>query len=173
MIWRHSSRCSVGVLTCKANFLFLDCIRWRQPWELEILSNFYTSREFIVSISSLATSAWKQQEHWEWRGGEDTWLKVLHVLQFACPERFAHGGVSPWIRSTSVSFKWKRNSRNTGCPTSESRVFHACIQLYLGRLGPLNSVHTWGFWTSRFTSNPSVQCRMDCKGVKSGWLIGL
>lgn len=88
------SGCSV--YTCNANSPLPNCIGWRQPSELDTLTNFHNNRELIVSIASQATSAWKQPERWDWRGGvkhkscpwmfsEDTRSEMMvHVLQLAC-----------------------------------------------------------------------------------------
>lgn len=92
------SGCSV--YTCNANSPLLNCIGWRQPSELDTLTNFHNNRELIVSIASQATSAWNQPERWDWRGwvkhkscpwmfSEDTRSEMMvHVLQLACLEGF-------------------------------------------------------------------------------------
>lgn len=112
---------------CKANFPFLDCIGRRQPWGWEVLSNFHTNTEFIVSIASLSISAWKHQELWEWWGGgrDVKWrnlVKGAACVNIACPERFAHGGGSPSFDIKKLQSKrgihrhWMSHLRETWFP---------------------------------------------------------
>lgn len=62
-----------------------------------------------------------------------TWLKVPHVLfvlRDVLMERI--------LSSLDINkLHIKREFADTGCPASNSRVFPACIQHYVGRLSPV------------------------------------
>ncbi len=73
-----------------------------------------------------------------WIFSEDTWLKVLHVLQFACFEGFAHGRVSHLICPTSKSCKYEGNSQTLSVPPQRT-VFSSAWKTLPST--PMNYVH--------------------------------
>ncbi len=73
------------------------------------------------------------------------------MLQFACPERFAHGGVSHLICSTSISY-WAQYPDEL-CPSL--RILHPTIYVQSQRSVPVQEVC-------------SSCSKEDCKGMQVG-----